>query len=53
MTSPNVLEGLQRMLRPLRQEWEMEFVESGAEALEVLAKAPVRCRDFGHADAGD
>lgn len=33
---PNVLDGLQRMLRPLRQEWEMEFVESGGAALEVL-----------------
>jgi CheY-like chemotaxis protein len=38
---PNILEGLRRMLRPLRQEWDMEFVNGGAEALEVLARAPV------------
>lgn len=35
-----VLQGLQRMLRPMRSEWEMEFVESGAIALERLAAAP-------------
>ncbi len=34
---PLVLQGLQRMLRALRQEWEMEFVNSGARALEQLA----------------
>jgi len=38
---PNVLQGLQRMLRPLRDEWEMAFVNSGAEALAYLAQAPV------------
>ncbi|HZR18130.1 MAG TPA: response regulator [Verrucomicrobiae bacterium] len=32
-----VLEGLQRMLRPMRTEWEMEFVDSGARALELMA----------------
>jgi len=37
---PNVLQGLQRMLRPLRDEWEMTFVSSGAEALQRLAQAP-------------
>ena len=36
-----VLQGLQRMLRPMRNEWEMEFVESGALALERLAAVPV------------
>jgi HD-like signal output (HDOD) protein len=33
-----VLQGLQRMLRSLRQEWDMEFVESGAKALERMAQ---------------
>ena len=35
-----VLQGLQRMLRPWREEWEMEFVESGAQALERMAQQP-------------
>jgi response regulator RpfG family c-di-GMP phosphodiesterase len=35
---PNVLQGLERMLHPLRHEWEMAFVESGAEALDLLAR---------------
>ncbi len=34
---PLVLQGLQRMLRSMRQEWEMEFVDSGAKALERMA----------------
>jgi len=33
---PNVLDGLRRMLRPLRQEWDMAFASNGPEALEVL-----------------
>jgi HD-like signal output (HDOD) protein len=33
-----ILEGLQRMLRPMRHEWEMIFAESGEKALEVLAQ---------------
>ena len=33
-----VLKGLERMLRPLRNEWEMEFVESGTKALERLGQ---------------
>jgi HD-like signal output (HDOD) protein len=37
---PLVLQGLQRMLRVMRNEWEMEFVESGAKALERLAQMP-------------
>jgi HD-like signal output (HDOD) protein/CheY-like chemotaxis protein len=37
---PLVLQGLQRMLRPLRNEWEMEFVDSGAKALERLSQMP-------------
>lgn len=37
---PSVLAGLRRMLRPMRDEWEMEFVGSGAEALESIDRAP-------------
>jgi HD-like signal output (HDOD) protein len=37
---PKVLEGLQRMLRKLRGEWEMEFAENGREALEKMARQP-------------
>ena len=37
---PLVLQGLQRMLRPMREEWDMEFVESGAKALAAMAKNP-------------
>lgn len=35
-----VLEGLQRMLRSMRVEWEMAFVGSGSKALELMAQAP-------------
>lgn len=35
-----LLRGLQRVLRPMTQEWEMAFVESGAQALEQMAKTP-------------
>jgi len=31
-----VLDGLQRMLRSMRSEWDMEFAENGQEALEIL-----------------
>lgn len=34
----NVLHALRRMLRSMREEWEMAFVESGEAALEVLKK---------------
>jgi putative nucleotidyltransferase with HDIG domain len=34
----NVLEAMQRTMRPMRHEWSMEFASSGAEALERLAK---------------
>src|SRR5215470_16861493 len=37
---PKVLEGLQRMLRPHRGRWEMEFAASGAEALAMLEAGP-------------
>ncbi len=35
-----VLQGLQRMLRSMRAEWEMEFVESAEAALRLLAQKP-------------
>lgn len=35
---PNILSGLRRILRPLRNEWDMEFCGSGKDALQVLAK---------------
>ncbi|MFN0085853.1 MAG: response regulator [Blastocatellia bacterium] len=34
---PNVLDGLRRMLRPMRHEWEMVFVSGGTEALAALS----------------
>jgi putative nucleotidyltransferase with HDIG domain len=37
---PFMLHGLQRMFRPLRNEWETEFVETGAKALERIAQGP-------------
>ena len=33
---PRLLEGLQRMLRPQRKQWDMSFVNSGEEALALL-----------------
>lgn len=38
---PSILQGLRRMLRPLRDEWDMAFVGGGPEALEHLAREPV------------
>jgi HD-like signal output (HDOD) protein/CheY-like chemotaxis protein len=38
---PKVLQGLQRQLRPLRHEWEMNFIESGPQALTFMAAHPV------------
>lgn len=35
---PNVLQGLSRMLRPLRNEWDMTFANCGQEALELFEK---------------
>ena len=37
---PLVLQGLQRMLRPLNNQWDMAFVESGPKALEAMASDP-------------
>ncbi len=36
----NVLSGLQRLLRGMRNEWDMQFVESGAAALAAMAAQP-------------
>lgn len=33
-----VLDGLRRMLRPMRKEWNMRFVKSGCNALELMEK---------------
>lgn len=38
---PNILMGLKRMLRGMREEWEMIFANSGPEALEIMAKQKV------------
>lgn len=37
---PNLLEGLKRMLRPMRQEWDMHFATGGHEALAFLEHTP-------------
>jgi HD-like signal output (HDOD) protein len=37
---PNVLDGLQRMLRPMRKEWGMAFALGGEQALAALAEKP-------------
>ncbi|MHC1700577.1 MAG: HDOD domain-containing protein [Humidesulfovibrio sp.] len=34
----NVLQGLRRMLRPMRESWDMHFATSGQEALELMAR---------------
>ena len=36
----NVLNGLKRMLRSMRDSWDMEFAESGMEALKILETKP-------------
>jgi putative nucleotidyltransferase with HDIG domain len=37
---PMILDGLKRMLRPMREEWEMVFAGSGIEALELMSQTP-------------
>ena len=37
---PRVLQGLQRQLHDMRREWDMKFVDSGATALEIMARQP-------------
>ena len=38
---PKVLQGLQRQLRPMHNEWDMHFVDDGRKALEFMATRPV------------
>lgn len=37
----NILDGLKRMLRPMRSQWEMFFASSASEALEIMERMPV------------
>ncbi len=37
---PNILQGLQRMLRGMRGEWEMRFLDNGRAALAAMAEDP-------------
>jgi len=37
---PKVLQGLQRMLHSMREEWDLDTAESGEEALDKLGRAP-------------
>lgn len=37
---PKILQGLGRMLRPMRSEWSMVFVDSGEKALTALSQRP-------------
>lgn len=37
---PRLLDGLKRMLHPMRQEWNMTFMSSGEEALRTMEQAP-------------
>ena len=37
---PRVLDGLRRMLREMRREWDMTFVDSGDEALKAIEQQP-------------
>lgn len=38
---PNILQGLRRMLRPMREKWDMHFAASGQEALEIMSRVPM------------
>lgn len=38
---PNILDGLKRMLRGNRDEWQMSFAAGGAEALKILEEADI------------
>ena len=37
---PNILQGLRRMLYPMRSKWDLKFVDSGQHALEELSESP-------------
>lgn len=39
---PNILRGLRRMLHPLKRQWTMSFAESGAQALDIMAKNAIQ-----------
>ncbi len=38
---PNILVGLERMLRPMRRSWNMNFVNGGQAALDLMKKEPI------------
>jgi HD-like signal output (HDOD) protein/CheY-like chemotaxis protein len=38
---PRLLEGLQRMLRPQRRQWDMSFAASGEAALKLMGEKPI------------
>lgn len=38
---PNILQAMQRLLRPLRKEWRMWFAESGPQALAILEERSI------------
>lgn len=37
----NIISGIQRQLRPYREQWQLFFANSGAEALHLMAKQPI------------
>jgi YesN/AraC family two-component response regulator len=37
---PNLLSGLQWLLRPMREQWDMYFVSNGREALQLMQETP-------------
>jgi YesN/AraC family two-component response regulator len=37
---PNLLHGLQRLLRPMREQWDMYFVANGREAMALMQQTP-------------
>lgn len=38
---PNILNGIRRMMRRKRNEWELHYASSGAEALSLIEQAPI------------
>ena len=52
---PNVLHGLKRMLRSMRNEWDMSFCPGGQEALQILDEGAfdVVVSDYKSGSAGD
>jgi YesN/AraC family two-component response regulator len=37
---PNLLHGLQRLLRPMREQWDIYYATNGREAMELMQKTP-------------